>query len=84
MHMSAIRYVQIFTEVIIVPVIRVITCKMQHIVLTLTNVLTIHTIAVNWLRVQIHLVFSTAPATVVSLEMELIAEVSVDIMAIHS
>ena len=78
MHMSAIRYAQIFLEVIIVPVIRVITYKIQHIALTLMNVLTTRTTAVNWPRVQIHLVSSTALATVVSLEMELIAEVSVD------
>ena len=76
--MGAIRYAQIFSEVITVPVIQVITCKIERIVLTLMNVLTIHTIAVHWLRVQIHLVFSTAPATVVLLEMEHFAKVSFD------
>ena len=77
MHMSAIRYAKIFLEVIIVLVIRVTTYKIQHIVLTLMNVLTRRTIAVRWLRVQIHLVSSTAPATVVSLEMGHFARVMV-------
>ena len=78
MHMSVIRYVQIFPEVITVLVIRVITCKIERIVLILMNVLTKHTIAVHWLRAQIHLASSLAHVTLVIQEMEHTAKVSVD------
>ena len=78
MHMSAIRYVQIFPEVITALVIPVTTLKMQHIVLTLMNALTIRTTAVHWQRAQIHLASSLALVTLAIQEIEHSAKVSVD------